>query len=217
MSAAECASEVSTADQANEWAVQANEQTEERMGWYSMRRFRSHSNHCALQVVHFLQFRSMVQCVLLTQDSQMDQTQEEHLWIYLSIPLLYKFNVAHLFVIQFPFVLASLCCHNKVIGFSAIYVTRFGVSYIFPICYWVYKLSFPSRNLGSFLYPHHSLSLSLSLNFSQLVHICLNIFSVAMTFSRSSFLPPSIHYLRWYPQASCCSRRMTRYLLYTRP
>lgn len=64
---------------------------------------------------------------------------------------------------------------------------------------------------------HHSLSLSLSLNFSQLVHICLNIFSVAMTFSRSSFLPPSIHYLRWYPQASCCSRRMTRYLLYTRP
>ena len=34
MSAADCASKASSAEQANEWAVQANEQTDEQMGQY---------------------------------------------------------------------------------------------------------------------------------------------------------------------------------------
>ena len=43
MSAAERASEASIAEQANEWAVKANKQTEEQMAQYSMHRFLSHS------------------------------------------------------------------------------------------------------------------------------------------------------------------------------
>ena len=48
MSAAERASEVSSAQQANEWVVRANEQTEEQMAQYSTRRFHIIWNHCAV-------------------------------------------------------------------------------------------------------------------------------------------------------------------------
>ena len=48
MSAAECGS---SAEQANEWAVSANERTEERMAQYSTRRFHRHSTHRALLVL----------------------------------------------------------------------------------------------------------------------------------------------------------------------
>ena len=43
MSAAERASEASSAEQANEWAVRANERADERMAQYSTRRFHNHS------------------------------------------------------------------------------------------------------------------------------------------------------------------------------
>ena len=48
MSAAERASETSSAKQANEWAVQANERMEGRMAQYSTCRLLTHSNHRAL-------------------------------------------------------------------------------------------------------------------------------------------------------------------------
>ena len=47
MSAAERASKASSAEQANELVVRANEQTEEQMAQYSTRRFLSLSAHCA--------------------------------------------------------------------------------------------------------------------------------------------------------------------------
>ena len=47
MSAAENASEASSAEQANEWAVRANERVDEREAQHSTRRFHSHSTHCA--------------------------------------------------------------------------------------------------------------------------------------------------------------------------
>ena len=47
MSAAERASEASSADQVNEWAVRANE----RMAEYSTRRFLGHVTHCAMSPV----------------------------------------------------------------------------------------------------------------------------------------------------------------------
>ena len=46
MSAAERASEASSAEQAKEWEVQVNERTEEHMAQYSTRRFHSHSIWC---------------------------------------------------------------------------------------------------------------------------------------------------------------------------
>ena len=50
MSAAERASEASSAEQANELTVRANERTEERMAEYSTRRFHSHGYPmCAVQ------------------------------------------------------------------------------------------------------------------------------------------------------------------------
>ena len=45
MSAAERTSEASSAEQANEWAVQANERAEERMAQYSTRQFYITSTH----------------------------------------------------------------------------------------------------------------------------------------------------------------------------
>ena len=48
MSAAERASEAGSAEQANELAVRANEQMEERMAQSSTRRNHSYSTHCAL-------------------------------------------------------------------------------------------------------------------------------------------------------------------------
>ena len=47
MSAAERAREVSSAEQANEWAVRANARMEERMTQYSTRRFPLIWNRCA--------------------------------------------------------------------------------------------------------------------------------------------------------------------------
>ena len=47
MSAAERASEASSVEQANEWAVRAYEQAYERMAQYSTRQFHGHSTHCA--------------------------------------------------------------------------------------------------------------------------------------------------------------------------
>ena len=47
MSAAERASEASSAEQANGWAVRANERTEKRVAQYYARRFHCHSTHRA--------------------------------------------------------------------------------------------------------------------------------------------------------------------------
>ena len=48
MNAAERASEESSAEQAIEWAVLADERTEERMAEYSTPRFQMLSTHCAV-------------------------------------------------------------------------------------------------------------------------------------------------------------------------
>ena len=49
MSAAERVSEASNAEQANETAVRASEQTEEQMAHYCTRRFHSHYSDLALR------------------------------------------------------------------------------------------------------------------------------------------------------------------------
>ena len=47
MSAAERASDASSAEQVNEWLVRGNKQAEERIAQYSTRRFFSHFTHRA--------------------------------------------------------------------------------------------------------------------------------------------------------------------------
>ena len=49
LSAPGSASEASSAEQANEWAVRVGEQMEERMAQHSTRRFHTHAIHCALK------------------------------------------------------------------------------------------------------------------------------------------------------------------------
>ena len=49
MSAAESASEASIAEQADECAVRTNQRADERVARYYMRRFHSHSTHCAAE------------------------------------------------------------------------------------------------------------------------------------------------------------------------